>query len=97
MLSALACVKPSGIAPPIATSTSSTTVSLRWTHPVNDGGCPITSYWIVRNDGTDSGAITTLVDKSTIENKPYLFTHTTTLSSSLTGKRIKFKLYAKNS
>lgn len=46
-----ACVRPSVPAIPILTATSASTMTLEWKTPSNDGGCPITSYALFRDDG----------------------------------------------
>jgi hypothetical protein len=44
----IVCVEPSGLNKAKWTSISRTTITLEWTAPDNDGGCPVTSYSIYR-------------------------------------------------
>jgi hypothetical protein len=86
------CVVPSGVLPPSLFVQTENSITLRWQHPDDDGGCPVSNYKIYRDDGAD-GAITTLVTTA----EPYLFEHTVTLDSSLTGLSLRFTLEAINS
>ena len=86
---------PSNVSAPSLISSTATTVTLRWSQPDTTGGCPITSYAIYRDNG-DDGAFSTNMDSSVIANKPYLFEYQFTLSSTLTGLPIRFKLEASN-
>ncbi len=71
-LRAIACSAPSDVQPPARVSTTKDSVSVRWTHPGSSGGCPITSYWLLRDDG-NGGPITTEAERASTENKAYLF------------------------
>ena len=96
------CVVPSGVQPPRLFAQSSTSVTLRWEHPDDDGGCPVSGYKIYRDDGAD-GAITTPVTfeaggaptQDTAE--PYLFEHLVELGSAFSGLSVRFTLEAINS
>ena len=83
------------VSAPILVESTSTTMTLRWTQPLNNGGCPIESYAIFRDDGSN-GDFTYEMDSANVQNKPYLFEHTFTLSSTLTGLIIRYKLQATN-
>ena len=71
-----ACVSPSVMTAPARVSSTSTQLSLSWTQPSSDGGCPITSYAVYRNDGSSpSAVINTEVNSasdSNVRNKPTL-------------------------
>ena len=88
------CVAPFGVKEPILVDQTSTTVSIRWIPPENDGGCPIISYALFRDDGAN-GPISTAVDTATVNNKPYLFEHTLSLAA-LKGKTVRIQLEASN-
>jgi len=83
-LSIQACVIPSGVPNPVLVSSTITSITISWGSVENDGGCPILSYALFRDDGAN-GAISTPVDVGTIANKPYLFEHTLSLAA-LKGK-----------
>ena len=89
------CVAPSDVSPPVLTASTATTVTLRWSQPDSNGGCPVTSYAVYRDDGAD-GAFSVNMEAATIANNPYLFEHTFTLPNTLTGKSIRYKLEATN-
>jgi len=89
------CVAPMNVSAPTLISSTSTTVTLRWTQPGNTGGCPITSYAIYRDDG-NNGAFSTNMDAASVANKPNLFEHSFTISALLTGLPIRYKLEAEN-
>ena len=65
-------------------------------HPGSTGGCPVTSFAILSDMGDPTAAISTSLDAANVANKPYLFEHTFTFSSALTGKYIRLKLEATN-
>jgi hypothetical protein len=39
---------------PTRLDSTTTSIMLSWVEPINDGGCPITSYAVFRNDGTST-------------------------------------------
>lgn len=53
-LEQIACIPPKGVSPPKRVSTTSTGATLEWSKPTDDGGCGITSYWLLRDNG-DAG------------------------------------------
>ena len=61
------CVPPSQLAPPSFVSTTTTSMTISWDAPLNDGGCPITGYAIFSDYGT-GGLINVPVDYSTTAN-----------------------------
>ena len=89
-----ACTSPSSLSPPTTSSTTATTLSFVWTPPSDNGGCSITSYALYLDDG--NGGSFTNTDSSTIANKPYLRSHTVTLTSSDTGNNYRVYLVASN-
>jgi len=62
---------------------------------LNNGGCPITSYAIFRDDG-DNGDFSVNMEPEVIGNNPYLFEHVFVLPAQLTGLNVRFKLQASN-
>ena len=46
-----ACVPPSQFNPPTFVSTTSTSMTIHWEEPLNNGGCPITGYAVFREVG----------------------------------------------
>jgi len=49
-----ACMKPSSFARPSKLSTSTSSISINWNEPANNGGCKILGYSVLIDDG-DSG------------------------------------------
>jgi len=52
--SLVACIPPTDISPPVLEAVGKTTLTLAWKTPRSDGGCPITSYALFRDDGEGS-------------------------------------------
>lgn len=50
-LSTRSCVAPSSMQAPMRTDSRSSTLTLQWQQPSDDGGCAIKSYAVFRNDG----------------------------------------------
>ncbi len=92
--SLISCIEPYSVYPPTLIESTSTTLRLGWQSPGNDGGCEVTSFGLLRDDGA-GGSIITSVDSGTISGNPNLFEHTVTLSS-LKGKEVRFKLQVTN-
>lgn len=46
------CLPPSGLVAPWRTDSTTSSISLQWSEPLHDGGCPITGYAVFRDDGT---------------------------------------------
>ena len=46
------CVKPSGLDIAFISETTSDSMTLFWSEPLDDGGCPITGYALFRDDGS---------------------------------------------
>jgi hypothetical protein len=82
-------VAPSQPNKPTRLGGTSTSIDIGWSAPSDDGGCPISSYRLFRDDG-NSGSINTEVDSTNIENKPYLNRYTVSLPSNDTGLIFRF-------
>jgi len=93
-LQATVCLAPSNIGSPYYLTSTTTSITVGWSAPTYNGGCPIISYTLYRNDGA-GGTTTTVVDAATIQNKPYLSQHAVT-GLSPTGNTFKFKIEAEN-
>lgn len=90
------CQKPEGIAPPEVCHITRTSVELKWNAPHDDGGCPITSYSILR-DGGPLDATLIEVHATDINNDPSLQSFTVTdLPASIVGQKVSFTLRAHN-
>ena len=61
------CVSPKQLKAPTLVQTTSTTATLRWTQP-KDGGCPISSFNILSDEGVWSNPIDTAQDSANVEN-----------------------------
>lgn len=70
-------------------------ITLGWAPPAENGGCPITSYYLYRDDG-EAGTISIEVDAADINNRPTLTQHEVVLTATDTGKQFRFKLVAEN-
>ena len=53
-----ACVKPSGIPTPMRGVVTSNSVEVYWSEPSDDGGCPLASYSVLRDDAGVTGTFT---------------------------------------
>ena len=47
-----ACANPSHLSAPTLKSTTESTLTLEWSEPLENGGCPITGYYLLRDDGS---------------------------------------------
>lgn len=71
ILSGFVCLAPSGLSAPTFVEATTSYITVEWTAPDSDGGCPITGYELFINDGL-GGDITTQVNQTEIQNKPYI-------------------------
>lgn len=76
-------------------------MSLKWSPPVDDGGCAITGYALLVGDEADAtanGLSYTEVHSADIRNRPTLdsFTVTVLPASVAVGTTLRFKLIAFN-
>lgn len=79
-LSTYACIAPSNFIQPYKISSTSTTMTLGWVEPTENGGCTITGYAVFRDDGAGS-SITTEVNSAndgSIRTRPSLRSATIT-------------------
>lgn len=84
-----ACIAPSQPSIPIRISGTNISIKLGWSAPSDDGGCPLSSYRILRDAG-DNGAITTEVDATDVNDKSYLNSYDVVLDSNETSKVFRF-------
>jgi len=89
------CVAPTGMDSPVLSAVTKLTMTLSWTSPSEDGGCPITSYSIFINDGA-GGSTFTEIDAGVVNNNPSLREHTLTFTGADTSKEYKFYMTAEN-
>ena len=95
-----ACEAPSTMAAPVRTASTATTMTIRWTHPEDNGGCLITSFAVFRDDG-NGGEINieaNAVSDTNVRNRPTLDTLTITnfpIGTS-TGLTFSYKVVAYN-
>jgi hypothetical protein len=69
---------------------------MSWTAPVLSGGCPVTSYTLLRDDGNGSN-VNIVIDPVAVAIRPDPYSYTVTLNSTMTGKFINVKVMANNS
>lgn len=48
-----ACLIPSGLSPPYYISSTTTTITVGWTAPTKNYGCPISEFKLYRDNGGD--------------------------------------------
>lgn len=87
-----ACTAPIGLAPVILTETTTTTMSLQWSEPTDNGGCPLLGYYLFRDDGvTKVPTIEINSDNdASVRNIPTLRSVVVQLSESDRGKKFTF-------
>ena len=94
-----ACVAPSNVPKPSRVSSTTTSFTISWQQPQDDGGCPLTGYAVYRNDG-QNGQIDTEVNSpndSNVRDKPTLRQLTITdYPSSPLGKSFQYQVKAFN-
>lgn len=95
-----ACQAPSSMPAPARLGSTQTTLTLKWEHPADDGGCLITSFAVFRDDGA-GGSINIEANAegdTNVRNRPTLDTVTVTNfpAGSSTGKHFSFKVTAFN-
>ena len=72
-----------------------TNFTVTWSPPSILGGCPVTSYVLLRDDGNGS-EVNIKIDPDQVQNRPYLFLYEVQLHQNLTGKEINIKVAALN-
>ena len=96
LLTAYACEEPSGVAAPTKVAVTQGSVSISWTQPTDDGGCPITSYSILRDGGPSDDAFVE-VHGGVVNDNPQLYSYTVTdLPPDILGLQVRFKIRATN-
>ena len=72
-LAIYACGSPSSFAEPLYVASSTSSITISWTAPLDDGGCPISDYEVQRDeDGTGLGAWTEVNPAGTFQRfDPY--------------------------
>ena len=91
-----ACAEPSGLAAPIKIDISKTSVTIQWTEPTNNGGCPITSYSLLR-DGGPADETFTEVHAAAVNGNPTLSEFTITdLPADIVGSDLRIRMHATN-
>ncbi len=51
------CTAPVSMLPPTIVETTQTTIKISWEYPQDDGGCPLTGFEVLMDDG-NSGSFT---------------------------------------
>lgn len=89
------CIYPSSMPSPYRVSSTTASILLAWTEPLDDGGCPITGYAVFRDEG-DSSTPSVEVDAS-IRGVPTLRQlNATNLPSGKEGEYVRFSVTAFN-
>ena len=92
-----ACQVPSGLSTPIYVSSDQLTkqITMSWSTPESNGGCPILGYEVYRNDG-DNADLTIKID-DLVNDNPSLSQHTIDLSTDgVVGRVYRLKVRAIN-
>lgn len=93
------CVIPSKMMGPERIISTSTTMTLRWKAPEEDGGCTITGYAVYRNDGeggTSWTEVNTAMDSNVRDRPTLLNMIVTSFPVASAGKEFLFKVVAFN-
>jgi hypothetical protein len=90
-----ACTPPSSIASPLIVEISKESFIMSWAAPTILGGCPITDYELLRDDGEGSD-VDIPIETASVASRPDLYEYTVVLDSSFTGKYINVKVTAIN-
>jgi len=53
-----ACLVPSSFDPPFKIGSTTSTITIGWTKPIDDGGCPLIEFAVYRDDGLGGDLIT---------------------------------------
>lgn len=86
-----ACELPSKPATPSWVTSTKTSISIKWMAPLDDGGCPIRQYQILRNNGGESGLAEISVHSTDLEDKYWIDSFDITdLPANSLGKRFSF-------
>jgi hypothetical protein len=94
-LTVYSCTNPSGLSRPVQGTVTQSSVTISWSAPLDNGGCLVTSYSILRDDG--NGGEYVEVHAAQVNNKPTLTSFTVSdLPVSALGKIVKFKVKATN-
>lgn len=89
-----ACTEPSGQSPPVVLLTTKTSMLFQWSAVENDGACPVTSFKLYIDDGSNGDFIS--IDESVIANKSYLREHLVTFDVQDAGKTFRFRISSLN-
>lgn len=87
-----ACEHPSGLAKPEKVAVTQTSVTVKWSQPSNDGGCPVTSYSLLRDGGPNDETFVE-VHSADVNEKPGLEEFTITdLPIDIIGSSLRIKV-----
>lgn len=94
-----ACLAPSSLPNPHRIDSTTTTITLGWHEPLDDGGCPITGYAVFRDEGNE-GTTTVEVNSNSdvaVRGIPTLRQLiVTNLPTGTEGKYVRFSITAYN-
>ncbi len=88
------CVPPLRLAPPVMAQVTKTTMLLTWGAPNFEGGCPVRSFSIFKDDG--AGGSFTEVDPTQVNNIPALRQYSVSFDAADTSKIFRFYITAIN-
>lgn len=92
------CNTPTSFDAPYRITSTSTTITIGWNSPADDGGCPILGYAVFRDDGAGGDIINEVnaVNDPLVRLIPTLNELTVTNFVAVTGSAIRFKVTAYN-
>jgi hypothetical protein len=93
------CEIPGSFNPPFKIGSTSTSITVGWERPVDDGGCPLIGFAVFRDDGLGGDIITevNLANDLAVRNMPTLRKLIiTNFPNGMGGKPFRFKITAYN-
>lgn len=92
------CSLPTGWVKPSKVSTTTSTISISWSEPTSNGGCPITGYAVFIDDGANGAFVEANSDIDTsVRGQPSLSTLTITrIPTGMIGSTFRVKVLAYN-
>jgi len=93
------CLIPSSFDPPFKIGSTPSTITIGWTKPIDDGGCPLIEFAVYRDDGLGGDIVTevNLVNDLAVRKMPTLRKLiVTNFPANSGGKSFRFKITAFN-
>ena len=88
------CVAPQRIAAPVLATVTKTSMLLTWSQPVYEGGCPVRSYSLFKDDSLGGNFVE--INPTQVNNIPSLRQHTVIFDPADTSKTFRFYIRTDN-